>query len=354
MTHFGAKLIAFVCLLFIQIMVALVYEFSQTDGKYSYSTISAITLAEFIKFCISLFLTFFFAVSIVGTSKKSDSINKLYDRFVLCRDLVREQLSKQFLVHTFVLASLYCINNQIAFILFQYVDVATVLLFKSFTSFQAAIFLWALFGRRIDRVQWSSIVLQVIGLVIVQYDACKKMPILDLNLYIILIISCTITSVCTVWNEYLLKNYSVNLYVQNLVLYLFGTVINLCVYAYFNRYVRGYSKGFFEGYSLLAMTVVFCNSILGIVITAVYKYADAIIKTFSSACATGVLLFLNWSLFDRPTNLTANLGATVIFIASYIYFSVTHIRDGIGSVSNRTEPNRTEINRTEIGSVRNF
>ncbi|CAF1511781.1 unnamed protein product [Adineta ricciae] len=80
-------------------------------------------------------------------------------------------------------------------------------------------------------------------------------------------------------------------------------------------------RSFFEGYSMIAMAVVLCNSILGLATTAVYKYTDAIIKTFSTACATAVLLFLNWSLFNRPTNLNAVLGAVVIFISAYIYSS---------------------------------
>jgi hypothetical protein len=53
----------------------------------------------------------------------------------------------------------------------------------------------------------------------------------------------------------------------------------------------------------------------------VYKYADAIVKTFSTACASGVLLFLNVTLFHVHTNLISFLGASVIFIASYIYFA---------------------------------
>ncbi|UJR07238.1 hypothetical protein I4U23_011526 [Adineta vaga] len=73
----------------------------------------------------------------------------------------------------------------------------------------------------------------------------------------------------------------------------------------------------------MVIGIILCNSLLGITITFVYKYADAIIKTFSTACATGVLLIFNLTLFHSYTTLTSFLGATVIFISSYIYFLST-------------------------------
>ncbi len=339
MTSFGRKLGAFAALAIVQISVALVYKFSQTNGNYSYSTASAIALAEIIKFCMSVYLTYFNAVSTNESSVNLSWKDKVYDKLIACRVMYKQQLSKPFLAYTFVLALLYCINNQLAFFLYKYVDIASVSIFKSLTSLQTAVILWTLFQRPINRIQWSSIVLQVMGLIIVQYDACKKMPLLAAKLYIILIISCTITSTCTVWNEHLVKNYAVNLHIQNSTLYLFGIVLNLSFFFYCYKYVQSCSKGFFEGYTFLTVVVVFCNSILGLVITVVYKYADAIIKTFSTACGTGVLLFLNWSLFGLPINLTTILGAGVIFLSSYVYFSATSkvVAPNVNVTSNKSE-----------------
>lgn len=320
MPRIKIKIAVFFCLFIIQIVVVLVYKFSQTNGKYNYSTVSAITMAEITKFSISLCVTFWSCISTKEIPTSFSLIDRLSLRLNLCRREIQEQLSTKFLFHTFCLAFLYGINNQIAFVLFQYVDVVSISLFRSFTSFQSAIILWLFFSRPINRVQWSAIVLQVIGLIIVQYDACKKLPILVLYLYMILLTNCSISSTCAVWNEHLLKTYSVSLYVQNVVLYFFGVIINVFLYALTYLYVEESPRGFFEGYSSLVLAVIFCNSVLGLCITVVYKYADAITKTFSSACATGALLFLNWSVFEQPLNLTAGLGATVIFISSYIYF----------------------------------
>ena len=341
MDTLGIKAVVSAGLFIIQIVVVLVYKFSQTDGKYNYSTISVITLAEMTKFCMSFSMTLWFSVSTKDTLTTTSLLYSISLKLKLCQREVRRQLSHKFLVHTFILAFLYGVNNQITFVLFQYVDVVSISLFRSFTSFQSAVLLWLFFSRPINQIQWSAILLQVIGLIIVQYDACRKLPILEFHLYIVLLIYCSISSTCTVWNEHLLKTYSVSLYVQNLVLYFFGFIINLSLFVFSSDHIQDYSKGFFEGYSMIVVGIIFCNSILGLCITVVYKYADAITKTFSSACATAALLFLNWGLFNQTTSLTAGLGATVIFISSYIYFcsAVTSFPSRIESTTNSTQKN---------------
>ena len=302
---------AFISLLCIQLLVSIVYKYSQTKGQYAYSPLAVIACAEAIKLCMS---TSLFLYHFSPDDKERDSGAAVFSS-------IKAQLTKKFLSHTFLLAVLYCLNNQLAFVLFLYVDPASISLFKSLSTLEAAILLWVFFARDINRIQWGSIILQVIGLVIVQYDACKSTSLFTAKFYFILIGSSLVTAICTVLNENLVKTYNVNLNLQNAILYSFGFILNLLVFLLFpNIYGHG-RKGFFEGYSWLVVAVVGCNSILGIAITFVYKYADAIIKTFSTACATGLLLFLNVSLFHAHANLTSFLGASVIFVASYIYFA---------------------------------
>jgi hypothetical protein len=78
--------------------------------------------------------------------------------------------------------------------------------------------------------------------------------------------------------------------------------------------------GFFEGYTWLAFGVIVANSLMGLVITAVYKYADALVKTFATACATATLYLLNMTLFHLPLQGSVLLGVAVVFLSSAIYF----------------------------------
>jgi len=316
---FDTKILAFLVLLLVQVFVSIVYKFSQTKGKYTYSPLSAIASAEFIKLCISL--TFIWlSVSIDDSS----SNNKIYNRFLACYAWFRKEVQSIFIAYTFGLALLYVINNQLAFVLYLYVDMASISMFKSFSSILSAILLWLFCERTLVREQWASIILQVVGLVIVQYDSCRDAPFLAIKDYITLIVSTLITAICSVWNERLIKTYSVNMHIQNAILYTFGLTLNLTLFFFFpNLFVKNETrKQFFEGYSLMVIAIILCNSVLGIVITFVYKYADVIVKTFSTACATGVLLYINVAVFKIKANLTIFLGAIVIFISSYLFLLV--------------------------------
>ena len=321
------KLLAFLSLLAVQVFVSIIYKFSQTKGTYAYSPLSAIAMAEGIKFMISLFMLFSTTTIDDMISERSSFVKGCFYRFKTCWMLMTEQVSKRFIVFTYGLAVLYVINNQLAFVLFLHVDIASISMFKSFSSLLAAILLWTFFERQLSREQWASILLQVIGLIIVQYDGCKNIPILAWKYYFILMGSTLITAIASVLNERLIKTYTININIQNAILYSFGLMMNLGLFMYspdlFNKENDvSQRKGFFEGYSMSVLAIVACNSLLGIVITFVYKYADAIVKTFSTSCATGVLLYINVVMFHLKTNLTVFLGAIVIFISSYLFLVV--------------------------------
>jgi UDP-sugar transporter A1/2/3 len=320
---FDARILAFLSLLIIQVFISIVYKFSQTKGTYAYSPLSAIASAEFIKLCISL--TFLLcSVSIDEITTSFSVSNTISSRLLACYRLFQQEVKKMFIVYTFGLSLLYVINNQLAFVLYLYVDIASISMFKSFSSFISAILLWGFFERNISKEQWGSIILQVTGLCIVQYDSCQNKPFLAFKDYSILIVSTLITSICSVLNERLIKTYSVNIHIQNGILYSFGLMLNLCLFFFLpDLFGHGDSKKhFFEGYSLSVYAIVLCNSIIGIAITLVYKYADAIVKTFSTACATGVLLYINVAVFKLKANLTVFLGAIVIFVSSYLFLLV--------------------------------
>jgi len=310
---FDSKLFAFLSLLVVQVVVSVIYKFSQTKGKYTYSPLSAIASAEFIKLCMSC--SFFIYNNVTNWTMADLSA---------CLQLIKQQVQIQFVFYTFGLALLYVINNQLAFVLYLYVDMASIAMFKSLSTIISAILLWTYFDRLITREQWSTIVLQVIGLLIVQYDSCQNLPLLAFKHYFILIGSTFITSVCSVLNEHLIKTYSVDLHIQNLILYSCGLSLNLFLFFFLpDLFVQSDVKqGFFQGYSLSVIGIILCNSVLGLVITFVYKYADVIVKTFSTACATGVLLYINVAFFNIKTNLTVFLGAIVVFIASYLFLLV--------------------------------
>lgn len=65
--------------------------------------------------------------------------------------------------------------------------------------------------------------------------------------------------------------------------------------------------------------VVLSNVFIGLAITAVYKYADAIIKCFATAVSTGILLYLSPILFGAEMSFLVLPGTLVVFISTWLY-----------------------------------
>merc|ERR1712039_65597 len=122
-------------------------------------------------------------------------------------------------------------------------------------------------------------------------------------------------------NEFLVKNYKIGLNVQNSTLYFGGSLLNL--FAFFalpNPNNTQKDIGFFDGYdNVLAIGVVFCNAMIGLAITAVYKYADAVVKCFSSDITAVVLMVISSFFFGLKSSVTMWCGVFVVTFAVHLY-----------------------------------
>ena len=117
------KSIAFLALLVVQVFVSIVYKISQTKGKYTYSPLSVIASAEFIKLCMSITALCF---QLDLNTKSLSFVEKITSRLNASRLLIIKEVNATFILLTCGLASLYLINNQLAFVLFLFVNIALI------------------------------------------------------------------------------------------------------------------------------------------------------------------------------------------------------------------------------------
>ena len=368
----GYGLLAFFGLTAIHVSAAILYKYSQSEGRYEYSPATTLVLAEVFKIFLSLFLH---CVSMWRPNSRSSV-------FSTCGSAVKEalrdvklHLSWRNLGQFCGLALSYAIYNQCQFLVFLWADAASVVLIRSSSSFVAALMAYFLLKRLISRQQWVNIALQVFGLILVQYDACISQTTLSSVMYVMLFVHVSLSSFNSIWNEHLVKSKTAPpLNVQNAILYSFGALFNFIAYLLLPSSLYGInttaaaaaqtSHGFFHGYSFITLLIVLLNSFIGITITAVYKYADVIVKTFSLACATGTLFLLDYLFFNRSIGTNVLLGILIVYVASYLYFvsvpsnagntslPTTSTRPGFNEDASpsagKTNPNATHI----IGSYR--
>mmetsp|Transcript_47715 Transcript_47715/g.152384 ORF Transcript_47715/g.152384 Transcript_47715/m.152384 type:complete len:372 (-) Transcript_47715:89-1204(-) len=310
------KALAALGLVCVSSTVGILYKISQaTSGGFKYSTTSAIAIAEMVKFGMS---TFF---HIGDASHHTDSEGKVPSAI----GVLRSQLSMSAIGHIWCLAGLYTMNNQLSFYVYMLADPGTIFLFKAASTMIVASIQCFCLGKQFSGEQWKAMGLQAVGMVIVQYNPCKSEARYNPAAYLLMSLSAVLTALCAVRNEYLVKNYKIGLNVQNMVLYSGGIWMNIFAFMFLpNPNSTQAGLGFFDGFNNpLAIGVVFANAMIGLAITAVYKYADAVTKCIASDVTAVVLCIVSTFFFELASSVTMWCGVLVVCFAVHFYTSAS-------------------------------
>ncbi|KAJ3191271.1 hypothetical protein HK101_007920 [Irineochytrium annulatum] len=312
--HIRPDILAFVGLIVIQVAVAVIYKLASASGTYKFSQASSLAISELVKMGIAFGLLcitvkdYHLQAKLKETDGAMGSAGGVTVGKGSVVDLSLAELKIGFtrsnVLQIGSLAALYTINNHLGFSLFLMADPGTIALLKSGCTFISALILTML-GRHQATLQWVSIFLQICGIITSQY--------------FVLLTSVTITALCGCMNDVINKNMKQSLHVINFYLYTFGFVFNMAVYI-ITAMTDPTTQGFFEGYDTMAKVVVFCNCVIGIAVTAVYKYADAVVKTIAQTCSTSILIVISFLFFGTSINILTVNGIMTIFLATYVYF----------------------------------
>eukprot|EP00758_Cryptobia_borreli_P007847 Tbor_TRINITY_DN5335_c0_g1::TRINITY_DN5335_c0_g1_i1::g.5205::m.5205/K15272/SLC35A1_2_3; solute carrier family 35 (UDP-sugar transporter), member A1/2/3 len=377
------KFFALVALTSVSTAVGLFSKLSQVGGKYEFHPCSAVVCTELFKMCISIVIltmscitSFPLSNSACGVDKNKDGekVSDGEDEVASPRTLLAgwyrpvyahvrsvangfyrafsENVSKMLVVHLFGLAVMYTLINVMSFAIFVHASSSMFYLLKASSPVVTAVLLYIMVGRKITKAQWVAVVLQVVGLFATQLNSCPESVAQDhmpsesplraitavtITGYILILINVIAGCVSGVWNEHVIKTFGSSVNVQNIILYFFGTAINMMLFLFAPLHWMGTtaspnqpgveaqaptSLGFFTGYNWSVVAIIIANGSVGLVITAVYKYADVIVKTSGIAGATVSLYGLEMLgvIPGKHTPLGPTVtGGAVVFYASYAY-----------------------------------
>lgn len=307
-----SKALACLGLVSISTLVGVLYKTSQSvGGGFRYSTTSAITIAEAVKLLLSI------SFHVLDSRHRNSGGGALSTAWAVAA----EQLSWPAVLHIWLLSFLYAFNNQLSFFVYLMADPGTIFIFKSGSALVVAIIQCIFVGKEFRGEQWRAMLLQACGMIVVQYDACKRSAIYQPLAYLCMVVSTAVTAITSARNEYLVKNYKIDLNVQNATLYAGGFLMNLLAFACCpNPNSSQAALGFFDGYdNPLAVGVVFANALIGLAITAVYKYADAVTKCIAGDITAVLLCIVSTIFFGLQSSLTMWCGVFVVCFAVHIY-----------------------------------
>nr|XP_009383431.1 PREDICTED: CMP-sialic acid transporter 4-like [Musa acuminata subsp. malaccensis] len=287
---------------------------SKVDGKFKFSPISVNFLTEVAKVLFAIIMLLFQARRQKVGEKPLLSISTFVQ-------------AAQNNVLLAVPALLYAINNYLKFIMQLYFNPATVKMLSNLKVLVIAVLLKIVMRRRFSIIQWEALALLLIGISINQLRSLPEgstalgLPI-TMIAYVYTLVFVTVPSMASVYNEYALKSqFETSIYLQNLFLYGYGAIFNFLGIVGTAIFKGPGSFNILEGHSKATMFLICNNAAQGILSSFFFKYADTILKKYSSTVATIFTGIASAALFGHTLTVNFILGISIVFISMHQFFS---------------------------------
>lgn len=187
-----------------------------------------------------------------------------------------------------------------------------------------------IFKKILSKRQWLSLLLLTFGCMLKQVNFSDETPLvsskstsihLGINgFYIVIQIVCS--CLAGVYNEYLLKNKGadVNIFVQNVFMYLDSIVCNLFLLLFNGNIAGAFEyRGLLKIFHYKVLLVMVNNAAIGIVTSFFLKTLNSILKTFASALELVLTAILSYMFFSIPIYLNTVLAIGTVMYAVYLY-----------------------------------
>ncbi|XP_060788394.1 UDP-galactose translocator [Neoarius graeffei] len=222
---------------------------------------------------------------------------------------------------------IYTLQNNLQYVAISNLPAATFQVTYQLKILTTALFSVLMLRKSLSRVQWISLLLLFAGVAIVQVqqDSSKKK---EANLsassqnyvkgLLAVVVSCLSSGFAGVYFEKILKGSSASLWLRNVQLGLFGTILGL-LGLWWNDGAQIAEKGFLFGYTPMVWAVIFNQAFGGLLVAVVVKYADNILKGFATSFSIVVSTVMSVYLFGFHVDVLFTLGAGLVIGAVYMY-----------------------------------
>ncbi|KAL0322735.1 UNVERIFIED_CONTAM: CMP-sialic acid transporter 3 [Sesamum angustifolium] len=252
---------------------------SKVDGRFKFSPISVNFLTEVAKVIFAIVMLIFQARR-----------QKVGEKPLLSISTFIQAARNNVLLA--VPALLYAINNYLKFIMQLYFNPATVKMLSNLKVLVIAVLLKVIMRRRFSVIQWEALALLLIGITINQLKSFPEgssalgLPVTTELIFVRL------------WS-----------YIQ--LLGILGSAI----------FKGPGSFDILEGHSKATMLLICNNAAQGILSSFFFKYADTILKKYSSTVATIFTGIASAVMFGHTLTINFMLGISVVFISMHQFFS---------------------------------
>eukprot|EP00038_Savillea_parva_P031657 m.89240 g.89240 ORF g.89240 m.89240 type:complete len:386 (+) comp9791_c0_seq1:319-1476(+) len=291
------------------VILTMRYSLAQSSGP-KYIKTTAVVMSELFKIIASTGLLAFEL-----RNSNASLVSYLYDEMVV---------KWRQAVLLGVPAGLYTIQNNLLFVALQNLDGATYQVTYQMKIFTTAIFSITMLNKKITGEQWVALLMLAAGVATVQVGAQgsqSKTP--DVGQSTVVGLVAVIAACCTsgfagVYFEKILKGTKQSVWLRNIQLALFSIVIG-SVGALYNDGDKIAEGGFFQGYTDVVWFVVALQGGGGLVIAAVIKYADNLLKIFATSLSIIAIGAFSWVYMDFEITNHFIMGSVLVMLATFLY-----------------------------------
>ncbi|CAB1336007.1 unnamed protein product [Coregonus sp. 'balchen'] len=275
-------------------------------------TTSAVVMAEVLKV-----LTCLFIILVQRKGNLKEFIVLQYDSIVIqYKDTLKLAVP----------ALIYTLQNNLQYVAISNLPAATFQVTYQLKILTTALFSVLMLRKSLSRIQWLSLLLLFAGVAIVQLEQEGKQKETTVTGQsqnyakglVAVIVSCLSSGFAGVYFEKILKGSSASVWMRNIQLGIFGTVLGL-LGMWWNDGLAIAEKGFLFGYTPMVWGVIFNQAFGGLLVAVVVKYADNILKGFATSFSIIVSTVVSVYLFGFHVDLLFTLGAGLVIGAVYMY-----------------------------------
>lgn len=237
---------------------------------------------------------------------------------------------------------LYTVQNNLMFFSLLKLSAAVQQVTYQLKIPTTAILSVVILGKTLDRKKWRALLLLLAGVLLIQWP--KEVPVPVKNVlassgaatafaglqhdqllgFAAVLAACFTSGLASVYLEKLLKQTDASIWVRNVQLGVLGSLMALCLAAGkdWDQLAEG---GFTQGYSAKVVCVILTNAVGGLLCAAVLKYADNILRCFSTALSIILTTMLSACVLqDSDPDIWFFLGALLAISATFLYGSGNH------------------------------
>lgn len=317
------------------LIVAVRCSRTAASGQQLYLASTVVLLTEALKLLLSLALLYKVRVA-TGIVLREALIELIL--FCLCAGLVvlvrlqetdwnREQFLqtvKQALRHEpdvflrlCVPALLYTVQNNLQYLALSNLSAAAYQVLSQLKIFTTAVLSVMFLGKSLSHSQWFALVLLMLGVCIVQYQASQSSSSSNMTGFLAVVAATSTSGFCAVYLEKVLKAKG-SIWVRNIQMAIIG-LASSSLAALLQDGSNISQLGFFHGYTSIVWTVILLNAGGGLIVALVVKYADNILKGFATSVSIIMSCVASALLADFVVTSRFLMGAALVLVAVALY-----------------------------------